>query len=88
MNGWLDEIDLQTINKFFYCPELLFLFLKGMAGTLVPFSYLLLNRSRVAPYLSIADLKRTDHFDDNAPKPSKWYFFRVRTKKQRRRKKT
>ncbi len=69
MNGWLDEIDLQTINKFFYYPELLFLFLKGMAGALVPISYLLLNRSRVAPNLSIADLRRYDHFDNNAPKP-------------------
>ncbi len=40
MNGWSDEIDLQTNNKFFNCPYFLFLFLKGMTGALVPFSYL------------------------------------------------
>ncbi len=40
MNGWLDEIDLRTNNKFFNCPELLFLFLKGMTAALAPFSYL------------------------------------------------
>ncbi len=43
MNGWLDEIDLQTNNKFFNCPELLFLFIKGMTGDLTPFSYLVFN---------------------------------------------
>jgi hypothetical protein len=37
MKGWLDEIDLQTNNKFFNCPELLFLFLKGMTGGLGTF---------------------------------------------------
>ncbi len=39
MNVWLDEIDLQTNNKFFNSPEL-FLFLKGMTSALAPFSYL------------------------------------------------
>jgi len=29
-----------TRNKFFNCQELLFLFLKGMAGALAPFNYL------------------------------------------------
>ncbi len=32
-------------NMYSNCPELLFLFLKGMAGTLAPFSYLVLNNS-------------------------------------------
>jgi hypothetical protein len=32
-----------TRNKLFNCPELLFLFLKGMTGTLAPFSYLVYN---------------------------------------------
>jgi hypothetical protein len=40
MDSWLDEIDLQTNNKFFNCPELLFLFLKRMTGALAPLSYL------------------------------------------------
>jgi hypothetical protein len=40
MDGWLDEIDLQTSNKFFNCPGMLFLILKGMTGALEPFSYL------------------------------------------------
>ncbi len=30
----------ETRNKFFNCPELLILLLKGMTGALVPFSYL------------------------------------------------
>jgi hypothetical protein len=34
MNGWLNEIYLQTNNKIFHCPEFLFLFLKGMTGAL------------------------------------------------------
>jgi hypothetical protein len=29
-----------TRNKIFNCPELLFLFLKGVTGALAPFSYL------------------------------------------------
>ncbi len=29
------------LNMYFNCPELLFLFLKGMTGALAPFSYLL-----------------------------------------------
>jgi hypothetical protein len=41
VNGWLDDIDLQTNNRFFNCPELLFL--KGMTGALAPFSYLVKN---------------------------------------------
>ncbi len=32
-----------TRNTFFNCPELLFLFLKGMAGALAPFSCRVLN---------------------------------------------
>jgi hypothetical protein len=40
MVRWLD---LQTNNNFFNCPELLFLFLKGMSGALAPFSYLAYN---------------------------------------------
>jgi hypothetical protein len=39
MNGWLDEIYLQTNNKFFDCPGLLFSFFNGMMGALTPFSY-------------------------------------------------
>jgi hypothetical protein len=34
MNGCLDEIDIQTNNNFFNCPEVLFLYLKGMTGAL------------------------------------------------------
>ncbi len=30
-------------NKFFNCPELLLLFLKGMTGALAPFSYLVVK---------------------------------------------
>ncbi len=30
-------------NMYFNCPELLFLFLKGMTGALAPFSYQVLN---------------------------------------------
>ncbi len=37
MNGLLDEIDLQTNNKIFNCPELFF---NGMTGALAPFRYL------------------------------------------------
>ncbi len=39
-NGWLDVIHLQTNNKFFNCPKMIFLFLKGMTGALAPFSYI------------------------------------------------
>jgi hypothetical protein len=39
---WMvNDIDLQTNNKFFNCPELLFL--KGMTGALAPYSYLVKN---------------------------------------------
>jgi len=36
-----------TRNKFFNCPELKFLFLKGMAGALAPFSSLVYNKARL-----------------------------------------
>jgi hypothetical protein len=38
IDEWSDEIDLQTNNKYFNRPELLFL--KGMKVALAPFSYL------------------------------------------------
>jgi hypothetical protein len=32
---------------YFNCPELLFLFLKGMAGALAPFKYLVIQNALV-----------------------------------------
>jgi hypothetical protein len=34
----------RDVEYVFHCPELLFLFLKGMIGTLAPFSYLVYNK--------------------------------------------